>query len=545
MKFVFSCVCRPGCLPWLFCLLAFWGGGLCAGLGGPFVGAGRPLGGGGKVLGLILYLPYMLKRYLLLLFAVSLFTAGHAQKFLVSYPATALSSSFSGRVILYLNKENKRPKDAMAGLEAFPCFSIEVRDVKPGASVVFDDKATAFPVKLSDIERGEYNVQAVWDRNLGGRAIATSPGNLYSVSVKVTLTKDVNQSFNLSCDQVVKTPTFTSTRLVQEMKVPSSLLSKSQGKEMTVDAAVVLPTEYYTQPDRRFPVLFVVYGYGGDYHRYSGDSISSSRPIDTVACITVYLDGNCAGGHCVYANSENNGPWGDALTQEFIPQLEKKYRCNGARLLNGHSSGGWTVLWLQTHYPEVFAGCWSSSPDPVDFRSFQRINLYEDENMFYRKNGSMNAVATIAGAFPVATTKMCYQQELVLYRGEQMHSFNYVFSAKGADGLPVPICDVVTGAVNKACLEHWKSYDICAYLRGNWASLEKGLQGKIRVSVGEQDNFLLNHAVHLLEGEMKKVDAKFVFAYYPGDHFTINTAEYNAAGAAFLEGRYAQWKMRQ
>jgi len=65
----------------------------------------------------------------------------------------------------------------MAGLEVFPCFSIEVRDVKPGTSVVFDDRASAYPVKMSDIERGEYYVQAVWDRNLGGRAIATSPGN--------------------------------------------------------------------------------------------------------------------------------------------------------------------------------------------------------------------------------------------------------------------------------------------------------------------------------------------------------------------------------
>jgi len=27
-------------------------------------------------------------------------------------------------------------------------------------------------------------------------------------------------------------------------------------------------------------------------------------------------------GHSVYANSDNNGPWGDALIKEFIPALE-------------------------------------------------------------------------------------------------------------------------------------------------------------------------------------------------------------------------------
>ncbi len=125
------------------------------------------------------------------------------------------------------------------------------------------------------------------------------------------------------------------------------------------------------------------------------------------------------------------GPWGDALVKEFIPAMENTYRCNGARLLWGHSSGGWTVLWLQTHYPKVFAGCWSSSPDPVDFRSFQRVNLYESDNMYYKPDSTEWLVATIAGRFPVATMKQCFQQENVIYRGEQMHSFNYVFSAEG------------------------------------------------------------------------------------------------------------------
>ena len=349
----------------------------------------------------------MLRQYCLLLFAAFLCAAGDCQTFQVSYPAAAFSGPFSGKVILYLNKENRNPKDAMADLESFPCFRMDVRDVKPGASVVFDDRAVAYPVKLSDIERGEYYVQAVWDRNMGGRAIAESPGNVYSLPLKVKLTKDANASFTLNCDQVVAQPKFVETKFVKELKAASALLSAAQGRAMTVDAAVLLPKEYYSQPERKFPVLFLVSGYGGDYHRYSGDTTFFSRPFDTVACITVFLDGNCAGGHSVYANSDNNGPWGDALTKEFIPQLEKSYRCNGARFLRGHSSGGWTVLWLQTHYPVVFAGCWSSSPDPVDFRNFQRVNLYEEDNIYYDKDGNSHAVATIAGYFPVATMKQC------------------------------------------------------------------------------------------------------------------------------------------
>ena len=207
---------------------------------------------------------------------------------------------------------------------------------------------------------------------------------------------------------------------------------------------------------------------------------------------------------------------GDALTTEFIPYLEQNYRCNGAHLLTGHSSGGWTVLWLQTHYPKVFDGCWSSSPDPVDFRNFQRINLYTARNMYYGKDSTLNLTGTVAGYFPWFDMKDCYRMEHVIYRGEQMHSFDAVFSKKGKDGEPERICNSVTGDIDSNTFQHWKKYDISLYLRTNWDQIKPDLDGKVRVTVGKQDNFLLNYAVMMLEGEMKKLNSTFVFQYYPG-----------------------------
>jgi Putative esterase len=487
-----------------------------------------------------------MKKIFLLLVCMSLLNIhSFSQQFKVSYSPAAFNKPFTGKLLLYLNKENKNPKEGAADMEPFPCFSADVTNLPPGATVIINDKAAAFPAKLSDIERGEYYVQAVWDRNLGGRAIPESPGNIYSKPVKIAFTKDISKSFTLVAGEVIPEPLFKETEFVKELKAPSALLSTFYKKNMTVDAAVILPAEYFTAPQKKFPVLYLVSGYGGDYHRFSGDSTSRSQPLDSVSCITVYLDGNCALGHSVYANSSNNGPWGDALTKELIPLVESKYRCDGARLLRGHSSGGWTVLWLQTHYPAVFAGCWSSSPDPVDFRNFQKINLYEGENFYYAKDSSLRSVATIAGFFPWASMKQAVSQEFVLYRGEQMHSFDAVFSEKGADGNPLRICNAVTGELDKKTFEHWKQYDISLYLRSNWPSLKNELDGKIRVTVGEQDNFLLNGAVHLLETEMKKLDTKFVFAYYPGDHFTVSTPEYRKAGAQFLAQRYMEWKKMQ
>jgi enterochelin esterase-like enzyme len=484
----------------------------------------------------------MRKKLLYLSFLHFIYSISFSQQFSVSFSPAVYDKPFSGKVILFLDKENKNPKDNMVDVAYFPCFSVDVKNIQPGSSITFDDKAASFPVKLSDIERGDYYVQAVWDRNLGGRSIAQSPGNIFSKPIKISVTKDGSKTFSIRCDMIIPEPSFTETKFVKELKVPSALLSSFHKKQKTVDAAVVLPEEYYSQAEKKFPVLFIVAGFGGDYHRFSGDTTSRARNLDTIHTITVYLDGNCALGHSVYANSDNNGPWGDALIKEFIPALENKYRCNGARFLNGHSSGGWTVLHLQTHYPKTFAGCWSSSPDPVDFRNFQDINLYEDENMYYAKDSTMRLVAVVGGRFPWVTMKQACREEFVVYRGEQMHSFDAVFGAKATTGEPQRICDAQTGVINRQAFEHWKPYDISSYLRTNWPSLKNDLDGKIRVTVGEQDNFLLNHSVHMLEQEMKNIHANMEFEYFPGDHMTVSTPEYRMKGMKFLATKYLEWQ---
>ena len=98
-----------------------------------------------------------------------------------------------------------------------------------------------------------------------------------------------------------------------------------------------------------------------------------------------------------------------------------------------------------------------------------------------------------------------------------------------------------TGMIDPATFDHWKNYDISLYLRTNWNKLQENLQGKIRVSVGEQDNFLLNYAVHLLDDEMKKMQSGFEFGYFPGDHFTVASPEYSSAGYKFLERKYNEF----
>ena len=438
---------------------------------------------------------------------------------LISYSAAAFKGPFSGHIILYLSKTKLEPRVEIDG----PCYGLVVKQIKPGQLINFNDKAVSFPNPLVKIEHGVYYVQAVCDRNIGGRNIGTSVGNLFSITQKVTFPKKAGVVVNLVCDQVVPPQVFEETKYIKEFNAPSALLSNFHHIQQSIYGAVILPKEYYDHPNKEFPVLFIIGGYGSDYHNYSKENkdIEPPKRIYKIPYIQVYLDGNCPLGHSVYANSDNNGPWGDAITSEFIPLLRQQYRCNGAILMKGHSSGGWTVLWLQTHYPELFAGCDASAPDPVDYHSFLQRDLYAGES------------------------KIISSPETVLWRGEQDNSFDAVYGPKGEDGNPIPLYHPITGKMNNRVLQHWKRYDLSRYLLKNWKQLKFILAGKIRISVGNEDTYSLNLSVEKLEKTMKQINADITFAFFPGDHFSVMTTAYKKASAAFLSKIYHKWLLQK
>lgn len=242
----------------------------------------------------------------------------------------------------------------------------------------------------------------------------------------------------------------------------------------------------------------------------------------------------------MYANSANNGPVGDAFATEFLPLLDQQYRTNGGRVLRGHSSGGYTVVYLMTHYPKLFAGANASSPDPVDFHNFVRTNLYQDsERVEMVDSLTYGEVLPVADAYD--RPNIVRRLEDIIYRGEQEVSFDAVFSPKGRNGLPKPLFNSTAGVLDRRVFRHWKRYDLTQYVRQNWRRLKPDLNGKLRLATGNEDTYFLNLSVMLMEQEMKKLGADMPFAYYPGDHFSVVTPEYRKAETQWLKKTYLHW----
>src|SRR5262249_6208895 len=393
---------------------------------------------------------------------------------------------------------------------------------QPGQALIIDGNALAFPVQLADLPKDTYSIHAVMDFNRGDRHFSTAEGNIYSTPVRRELDPQTTGPVELQLTKIYKAPAFAESERVKLVDIESKLLSEFHKRPVRLRAGIVLPKSFATEPNKRYPVLYVIPGFSGTH--FSAIAAAARTPTDVagVEMLYVVLDPSCRLGHHVFADSANNGPYGQALIAELIPHIEKQYRGLGlptARFLTGHSSGGWSSLWLQVTYPEFFGGVWSTSPDPVDFRDFQRINLYrEDENMFTDGAGQPRPIARRGGK-----VALWYQpfsdMETIMGHGGQLASFEGVFSPRGADGKPKQLWDRACGQIDLDVAKSWEKYDIRLILERNWKTLGPMLAGKIHVYMGGDDTFYLEGATALLKASLAKLGSDAVVEIFPGkDH---------------------------
>lgn len=404
----------------------------------------------------------------------------------------------------------------------------------------------SFPEPLAAWPARGYRVQAVARRNLD----APSPGAAGDAFSEVAIidwpgpanagtadkaTKAEGKPVRLKLAQTVGVRAFRETETVKLLEVESKLLSAHYGRSFKLRAGVSLPDGWKPDGNETYPVVYAITGFGGTHHdagRYAGmfRRGPGGREGDAAAptpMIVVVPDASCGLGHSVFADSANNGPWGRALMEELIPAVDRQFRGGGPtrRYVTGISSGGWSSLWLQITYPDQFNGVWSHVPDPVDFRDFQRINLYATDppsNMYRDEKGERRPLARRGDSILLHYDRFVAMEE-VLGPGGQIHSFEAVFSPRGADGKPVRIFNRETGQVDPAKVKAWEPYDIRLVLERNWATLGPKLKGKLHVYAGELDTFYLEGAVRLLGESLSKLGSDAEVVVRPGMAHSADT----------------------
>ncbi|WP_417379865.1 alpha/beta hydrolase-fold protein [Gimesia sp.] len=473
-----------------------------------------------------------------LLVCTLLICCGHSENtkaaehhFQVSFLKSIHPEPFTGRVYLIFTKSNREPRFGPSWFQPESFIAQDVTNWQPGELLELGPETKgllSYPKPLAEMDLAGYHAQAVARFNSTDPKIGTAPGNGFSPARQLSGGLVANiPSFTI--DQLVPKKTFTETQWIKYFKLRSPLLSKFHEQETGFEASVILPQSYYQQPQRKYPVIYSIPGFGGDHQRNLPQAPIAEQNSGGVEFIRVLLNPQCRWGHHVFADSATNGPVGKAFITEFLPELEKAFRAiphSRARFLTGHSSGGWSSLWLQVTYPTVFGGTWSTAPDPVDFRDFQQINIYEPGSNVYRDAGNQLRPIARRGNQPILWFEPFAKMEQVLGPGGQLRSFEAVFSPRGADGEPLKLYDWETGAINKEVAEAWKAYDIRLVLESNWKQLAPELAGKIHVFMGDQDTFYLNGATQLLKQTLEQLDADAVVEIHQGkNHSNLLTRE--------------------
>lgn len=450
----------------------------------------------------------------------------------VRFDPAARREPATGRLVVYLIPDTaslggREPSDGPFFENPQPMFGMDVRDLAPGAVATLDEHAqvTAFPAPLCDLPAGSYRVQAVLDMARKSSMWAGEPGNLYCATHRFTLPDREDPAFatftlDLTLDQVVEDrapAAFAEVDGAELFEMRSELLSAARGEETLLRAGVVFPDHY--DPKQQYAAMYVVPGFGGDHTIALGEARRrqfnrlADRKVFDANVFVVVLDPESGNGHHLFTNSACNGPVGDALAHELVPALTKRFNMVDnpkARILRGHSSGGWSSLWLALHYPETFGYAFSSAPDPVDFRAFQLIDIYEGDNAYVddAKPVASFRTQTILGDDVKMTVAQENAMEEVLgpdnTSGQQWDSWFAAFGMPNTQGHPAALWNATTGKIDHEVARQFEAHDIRMLVHDDPERFGPIFRDRINLVVGSRDSFYLERAVKLLLTELRE-----------------------------------------
>jgi hypothetical protein len=458
----------------------------------------------------------------------------------ITVPPSVRKEPVTGRVYFIVARTDEREPRLQIGRTGTPFFGRDVENLKPGQAAVIDASDLGTPVaSLKDLPPGDYVVQAfvnvysefrradghtVWmhDDQWEGQHWNVSPGNLHSRPTKVRIDAGT-EPVKLMADQVIPAVQVPAdTAFVKRIKIQSPLLTKFWGRPIYLGATVLLPRDYETSTVK-YPVLYRQGHFSlapplnfqegdNELHRAWMRDDFPRMLVVTLQHPTPYFDDSYG------VNSVNVGPYGDAIIQELIPEVERRFRAIGepwARITDGGSTGGWISLAHQFLYPDFYGGVWSYCPDSVTFTDVEGINVYEDDNAFYRKvdwrtvpiintrevNGHVRLTSEQRNHFELANGTRGRS-------GEQLDIWSAVFGPVGPDGYFKPLFDKRTGAIDRSVADYWRDhYDLLEYLKRNWATVGPKLVDKVHVYTGTADNFFLNNSTKQLDEWMRTTQA--------------------------------------
>jgi len=305
-------------------------------------------------------------------------------RFEISFPREMSAVPLDGHVLLLIsNNDEQEPRFQMSfdATDSQQMFGVDVEAWPPDSSAIVDFSTLGYPAEsLRDVPAGDYWVQGLLNiyetfHLANGHSVKlppdkgegqhwqVKPGNFFSKPEKIHLDPKLPQTIRISLtekipaveheaqlvDQIVgwsganDEHIVTDNKWVKHVRLQSELLTKFWGRPTSLGAVVLLPDGWEEHPEAHYPLIVEQ----DHFHRdlpgimafrteppAQGKSGSSRAPqsgyklyqdwtagrlprviVLTIQHATPYFDDSYA------VNSENQGPYGDAITKELIPYV--------------------------------------------------------------------------------------------------------------------------------------------------------------------------------------------------------------------------------
>jgi enterochelin esterase-like enzyme len=202
-------------------------------------------------------------------------------------------------------------------------------------------------------------------------------------------------------------PVVPATGTVEHITIHGKALEGNlEGDSPDREATVYLPPAYVSEPTRRFPVVYLLHGYGGREDTFvsrlatlqeSSDKLAAAQGFSSAIVVTPSAFTLHKGS--MYSNSATTGDWERFVAEDLVAYMDSHYRTLATRMsrgLAGHSMGGYGAIRIGMKRPDVFFSLYLMSsccltanrnPNPEAMKASEAIKTREQAEESARTPG--------------------------------------------------------------------------------------------------------------------------------------------------------------
>jgi S-formylglutathione hydrolase FrmB len=277
---------------------------------------------------------------------------------------------------------------------------------------------------------------------------------------------------------------------------------------------VYLPPAYESEPDKRFPTIYLIQGMTGQLDMWANRSAfrpSTPENVDRLfgeegcpPAIVVFADCWTSYGGSQFIDSPGTGRYLGYLCDEVVPFVDARYRtlaAAGNRGLTGKSSGGYGAMVVPMLRPDVFAGLATHAGDALFEACYQPEFAQAARALRDEYDGSFEKFWTDFRSRPAFTKKNDH-----IFLNTYAMAAAYSANEDGTIDLPF---DTATGMLRDDVWQRWLAWDPVRMARRHADAL-RGMRA-IYIDAGERDEYFLDLGAEAFRGELEKLGITDVF----------------------------------